>query len=112
MGAIGDTSDGYHTFNELYEHRHALFLVVCHEFGGWKSRRHDDGSMFDGWFIAGVDTPLGQASYHMPVSWWNRFDCKELVTAPKWDGHAPGVVPERICSLIQDAENEHGTQAP
>ena len=25
----GDTSDGYHTFNELYRHRAILFSVIC-----------------------------------------------------------------------------------
>jgi len=97
---VGSTSDGYHTFDELYEHRHALFSVVCHVFNGWKSRAHSDGTMFDGWFIAGVDTPLGQATYHLPLSWWDKFECEERPYAPMWDGHAPGVVPGRIRSLV------------
>jgi len=94
-----ETSDGYHTFNELYGHRHALFSVICKAFNGWKSRFHDDGTMFDGWFIAGVDTPKGQATYHLPLTWWERFHCKELERAPKWDGHTPSDVIERIAEL-------------
>jgi hypothetical protein len=27
---MGDVSDGYHTFNELYEHRHMLFLMLMY----------------------------------------------------------------------------------
>ena len=26
---IGDMSDGYHTFNELYHHRAVLFSIIC-----------------------------------------------------------------------------------
>jgi len=95
----GDTSDGYHTFNELYEHRHTLFALVCKTFGGWKSRLHDDGTMFEGWFIAGVDTPQGQATYHLPLPWWDRYEVRELPKAPKWDGHSPSDVLTRLASL-------------
>ena len=28
-GVNGSTSDGYHTFDELYEHRTVLFSVIC-----------------------------------------------------------------------------------
>src|SRR5882724_10884845 len=92
----GETSDGYHTFNELYEHRHALFSIICAKFGGWKATLHEDGTMFDGWFIAGVQTPLGQATSHLPLSWWEHFKCDVRVHAPKWDGHTAADVPKRI----------------
>lgn len=94
-----DTSDGHHTFGELYEHRHALFSVLCRTFIGWKSKLHDDGTMYEGWFIAGIETPTGTASYHLPIAWWDRFECRELDKAPKWDGHTPNDVIERIQSL-------------
>lgn len=29
VGGIGEVSDGYHTFNELYHHRAILFSVIC-----------------------------------------------------------------------------------
>lgn len=47
---IGNLSDGYHTFNELYHHRAILFSVVCNLFPdkAWKSKLHDTGDMFDG----------------------------------------------------------------
>ena len=106
----GETSDGYHTFNELYEHRHALFSVVCAAHDGWKSKLHGDGTMFRGWFIAGVATPKGQATYHLPLSWWDRYRCKELEHAPEWDGHTAQQVPERIASLAASRPETEGVR--
>jgi len=99
VGEPGEISDGYHTFNELYEHRHALFSVICATFNGWKSMLHEDGTMFEGWFIAGVMTPKGMATYHLPMDWWGRFKATIVRRAPKWDGHTAQQVPERIASL-------------
>ena len=31
-GGIGEVSDGYHTFNELYLHRYTLFAVLCNTY--------------------------------------------------------------------------------
>lgn len=98
----GDTSDGYHTFDELYDHRARLFSVVVrdHREIAWKSRLHHDGTMYDGMFIVGVETPGGQATYHYDVDpYWGIFDCKELVRAPEWDGHTPEQAISRIASL-------------
>ena len=38
---IGDVSDGYHTFNELYHHRAVLFSVICNLMPekAWKSKQ-------------------------------------------------------------------------
>lgn len=95
----GNTSDGYHTFNELYEHRHILFLALLSENKdkAWRSKLHDDGSFLDGWFIAGLKTDLGQATYHLPLRMWDLFDnIKEVERAPKWDGHTSEDVLARI----------------
>lgn len=93
----GEVSDGYHTFNELYEHRHALFAnVVNQSQESWKSKLHDDGTMFDGWFIAGISTKDGDVTYHLPLKHWELFQCKELEKAPKWDGHTSDVVVSRL----------------
>lgn len=87
---IGKISDGFHTFNELYAHRMELFAVICHQnhSRAWKSKLHHDGTMFDGYFIVGVDTPLGQFTYHYQMDNWNKFDVIELDLAPEWDGHS------------------------
>lgn len=98
----GSTSDGYHTFDELYDHRAKLFSVVVsdHRDRCWKSMRHHDGTMYDGMFIVGIDTPDGQASYHYDVDpYWDMFDCRELDRAPEWDGHTPAQAIERIARL-------------
>lgn len=88
----GETSDGYHTFNELYHHRAVLFSKICnaHQDIAWKSKKHDDGTMYYGYFVVGIETPEGQATYHYDaVPYWNMFNVKELDHAPKWDGHTP-----------------------
>lgn len=103
----GDTSDGYHTFNELYAHRHALFIALmkCHKDKSWRSLLHSDGTMFAGWFIAGINTPDGQATYHMPMSVWETTEGIEtLRTAPEWDGHMPADVITRIGHLKTTAQ--------
>ena len=98
----GDTSDGYHTFNELYHHRAILFSVIVKTFSdkAWKSLRHHDGTMYDGMFIVGIDTPDGQATYHYDIEpYWDMFECRELVRAPEWDGHTQAQAIERIGKL-------------
>ena len=85
----GNISDGSHTFEELYYHRMMLFSIICnsHKDKAWKSWLHDDGTMFDGYFIVGINTPQGQFTYHYSKEYWNMFDVIELEKAPKWDGH-------------------------
>ena len=98
----GETSDGYHTFNELYHHRAVLFSVIVrdHQELAWKSMRHHDGTMYDGMFIVGIETPKGQATYHYDIDpYWDMFDCKELDRAHEWDGHSPADAIERIAAL-------------
>lgn len=99
---IGDLSDGYHTFNELYHHRAVLFSVICNllKEKAWKSKLHDAGDMYEGMFIAGIETPMGQATYHYDINpYWDIFNVKELERAPKWDGHTTADSLKRICSI-------------
>lgn len=99
----GNTSDGYHTFNELYHHRAVLFSVIVENFAAraWKSKLHADGTMYKGMFIVGIETPNGQATYHYDVEpYWDLFRCKEIDRAPEWDGHTPDQAIERIGKLV------------
>lgn len=112
----GSVSDGYHTFDELYAHRIALFKATCrvlsvmanqvpyleleHEVV-WKSQVHSDGSLIEGWFIMGIDSRPGkQITYHLPMSEWD--NCKwanPLEKAPEWDGHSSAEVLKRLAEL-------------
>ena len=85
-------SDGSHTFDELYHHRMVLFAVILKNNldKAWKSKQHADGSMYDNYFIVGIETPQGQYSYHYHMENWEYFaDVKYLPNAPEWDGHQP-----------------------
>lgn len=112
----GSTSDGYHTFDELYHHRAVLFSVIVPMFRGrsWKSLHHHDGTMYDGMFIVGVDTPAGPATYHYDVEpYWDMFPCRVLDRAPEWDGRTPDDAIERIGTLrdlLQAEVKEEGSE--
>lgn len=110
----GNTSDGYHTFNELYHHRAVLFSVIVGNFAtrAWKSKLHADGTMYEGMFIVGIETPDGQATYHYDVEpYWHLFRCKEVERAPEFDGHTPDQAIERIGKLVDCKTDAWNTRA-
>ena len=99
----GMISDGYHTFNDLYSHRAVLLANLVNTMPdiSWKSRRHEDGSMFDGMFIVGIHLPTGDITYHIKESDrfgsnWELFKCEELKNGPAFDGHTPDDVVRRL----------------
>lgn len=96
----GETSDGYHTFNELYHHRMVLFSIICNSKKdvAFKSKLHADGTMFDDYFIVGVKTAIGYYTYHYHIDNWQRFDVDEVEKAPEWDGHEPSDI-DRLLTL-------------
>lgn len=111
-----EVSDGYHTFGELYRHRHALFCALIKAYDSlitpigptavraWKSKKHYDGTMYEGHFIAGltkgtIDQGDIHLSYHIPLKMWDRFRCIELERAPFYDGYTSDDVIERLLSL-------------
>ena len=108
---IGDVSDGFHTFNELYHQRAVLFATIVKQNPdrSWKSWKHEDGDYcFNSngeWFVVGIDTPEGPYTYHYEKDYWNIFNCKELPTAKHWDGHTDKDV-TRLLSL-PEVENEN-----
>ena len=103
---MGEVSDGYHTFNQLYHQRAVLFaaIVNSNKDRAWKSFKHFDGKYcFDSngeWFIVGVDTPEGSYTYHYSKEYWDMFKCKELERGKEWDGHTEEDV-TRLLSLEQ-----------
>lgn len=105
LGPVGEISDGYHTFNDLYHQRAVLFAALCNIFPNysWKSWKHHDGEKcfgVDDWFIVGIETPKGPYTYHYEKKYWDMFKCAELDKAPKWDGHTDKDV-ERVLSLAE-----------
>lgn len=100
-------SDGYHTFGELYEHRIVLYIAFCKLAAKdnkliWRSKKHSDGSEWDGWFLLGINDKAGQQiTYHLPSSYWD--DCQFAYTkeqAPPFDGHTSADVLNRIASIL------------
>lgn len=102
-------SDGYHTFDELYEHRITLFIKLCwfrqelikQDIQCWRSKLHHDGTSFDGWFIMGIGEMKGeQITYHLPMSKWEETNfAATLERAPEWDGHTSADVLKRLKKL-------------
>lgn len=99
----GKITDGYHTFDELYYHRMILFSVICNTYKekAWKSWLHHDGTMYNDYFIVGIETKKGQYSYHYHKDEWDNFNVKELELAPEYDGHIPSDI-TRLLSLLTE----------
>lgn len=99
-----DTSDGYHTFGQLYYQRMMLFAVLVqeHKDRAWKTWNHEDGKpcFGGGWFLVTIDTPRGAYGYHFEAKYWRLFDCPELSKAKHWDGYTEEDV-NRLFSLIR-----------
>ena len=98
---IGEVSDGYHTFDELYEHRTALLSAACklaysRGIVTYKSKKHSDGTMFDDMFIVILHTDEGPISYHCENKYWKWFRIPEMPVAEEWDGHTPEDVIKRL----------------
>lgn len=101
----GQISDGYHTFDELYNHRNLLFISLMRSNPtiSWRANNHEDGTMYESWFIAGMCLPTGDISYHLPINMWELLDNSGIATtniAPKWDGHTPEDVIQRLTEWI------------
>lgn len=88
-----DTSDGYHTFRELYAHRRALTAALATTTTAWRSRKHHplDEPIYDGYFIVGIEFPaVGTITYHYELEYWDDFrNLPTLEHAPRWDGATP-----------------------
>ncbi len=100
---IGQISDGYHTFDELYHYRalyHAGFINAERNMNQHKSRKHSDGNFcFDAggeWFVVVMDLPTGQITNHYHADYWDLFKCEEREIADEWDGHTPQEAAERL----------------
>ena len=120
---IGVT-DGYHTMEQLYEHRHRLFLALLKAYDGvmtpldscgstvscWKSKLHEDGTMYNGFFIAGMTKSIPafkaeepsitfEIAYHLPIRFWDICNVLTLKNAPHYTGYTSVDVLERLFKL-------------
>ena len=96
----GEASDGYHTFNELYDFRREYNAALVNS-GVWKahkSYKHHSGELCfgGGWFIVMIETPFGQISNHYENKYWDEFHCEEKEFADEWDGHTKKDVIARL----------------
>lgn len=100
-----NVSDGYHTFEALYEQRLVLSAVIANTYPdiSWKSHRHFDGEepFGGGWFIVGFNTPEGPFTYHYKNEYYDMFHCKELERGLEWDGHTDKDV-WRLLSIVKE----------
>ena len=104
----GELSDGYHTFNELYDFRKMYNACLFNEWAKQnkyevhKSIKHFEGDecFGGGWFIVVAVLPNGQISNHYKIEDWELFKCEELEKAKyPFDGHNGKDVLERLKSL-------------
>lgn len=104
----GHISDGYHTFNELYEFRKVFNAALFNEWAKQnkyfvhKSIRHHDGELCfgGGWFIVVALLASGQISNHYEEKDWHLFEVRAVEKAQfEFDGHTGKDVLERLTSL-------------
>lgn len=104
----GKTSDGYHSFDELYEYRLLYNAAFFNELAKnkkieiLKSLKHSDGEVpfGGGWFIVMAELPTGQISNHYELKDWDLFRIPEREVANVFDGHTPQMVVKRIKQFI------------
>ena len=109
VNEIGEISDGYHTFNELYDYRklyNAAFfniLALCTSIPVIKSKHHNDGEecFGGGWFIVMAELPTGQISNHYELKDWDLFNVPEVQNAWEWDRHTPQEAAKRLENFIK-----------
>jgi hypothetical protein len=105
-----NTSDGYHTFKELYEFRKVYNAALFNEWANYdipkydvhKSWKHYDGELCfgGGWFIVVALLPSGQISNHYEAKDWDLFNIPIAKKAKyAFDGHDSKLVIRRINNL-------------
>lgn len=107
---MGEVSDGYHTFNDLYEFRKLYNALLFNEWAKsneievYKSKRHfgNEECFGGGWFIVVAILPTGQISNHYKLEDWDLFKIPEYEKSKyEFDGHTPQDVMERMIELLK-----------
>lgn len=125
LPADRNTSDGYHTFAELYDYRMAYNALLFNEWAknglhnvhrSWK--HHDGEDCFAGgkhrWFVVVAQLPTGQISNHYKEQYWNLFSNVPVADmADEWDGHTPQQALERMLAYLStDMKVDGGLMGP
>lgn len=103
--SLKDVSDGYHTIEELYQHRILLFLSMC-LYTPFICFYKLDPNIPD-WVIVYIylKPEEGQISYHIPIKYLPVI--KEFAIEDqdhKWDGHTSTDVLNRLEDLIANVK--------
>lgn len=107
---IGGISDGYHTFDELYEFRKMYNACLFNEWAKakkyevHKSKKHNDGEpCFDGkYFIVSAKLPDGIISNHYELKDWDLFKIPETEKSKfEYDGHTGKDVLNRLKKICK-----------
>ena len=106
---MGEVSDGYHTFNELYYYRmlyNAAFFNLLPKEWVHKSKKHHTGEecFGGGWFIVMANLPTGQISNHYELKDWDLFKVPVKEFADEWDGHTPQEAADRLHKYLQQEQ--------
>lgn len=111
-----NTSDGYHTFKELYEFRKIYNALLFNEWAKtnnievYKSKKHSDGEICfgGGWFIVVAILPTGQITNHYELKDWDLFKIEEYdKVKDKYDGHTPQDTVVRILDFINKVKENN-----
>ncbi len=103
---VSQISDGYHTFEQLYQYRMLYNALLFNEWVdkvevGKSKTTNPDGTPLDGnWFVVWAFLPNGMISNHYPIEHWELFKVPEVNIAVGFDGHTSTDVVERIINFI------------
>ena len=106
-----NVSDGWHTFNELYDYRmiynalwfNAMAKTDNNKYDVHKSLCHADGQLCfgGGWFVVTIELPNGQVTNHYEEKYWDMFKVPIKEKANEWDGHTPQEAYKRMIDFIK-----------
>lgn len=102
LAESGELSDGYHTFNELYSHRHFLLIAFLREFGGFWVKDH-----IQDWDLLGTYLWGKQITYHVPSKFRHLYERKLTPVMNEnyeFDGHTSGDVLARLQKHLENKE--------
>jgi len=106
----GNVSDGYHTFNELYEHRCLLWIIFAHferDICYWVRDHYPNWDLL----VMELSPNIGQISYHVKSEYRKFYEGKiqeKLLADHVFDGHTPNDVINRLKTLLGDENLNSG----